>query len=371
MLPAVFLLVALTYYFFFLPVVEVQTVRRGTAISAVYGTVRIEPAFVIQVRAQNSGYISLSDALSIGRGAIGKTVAKGDLLATIADEATARQLKQAQADLGAALERSQIPTASAEPLKVAEANVQRLEKLAALSNVPVVELERAKSEAARLGAAVRTEEIERERNLGELREAVKKLEDQMSSSEIRAPIDGILSDLRVLDGELVSSGNPLLTVSSRKNYIAGEVNEEDVGEVKSGMKANVQLYAYRSRTLTAVVTSIMPAADPETQRYSIVLELQDPPDNLMAGMTGEMNIITGTREKALLVPSRALLVDRVVVIHNGLVEFRSVEIGYRTLEKSEVRKGLKEGELVAVEDQDKLHAGQPVRTRRASDDAMQ
>jgi hypothetical protein len=48
-------------YFWNLRVVEVEKVVRGTAISAVYGTVRIEPAFVVQVRAKNNGFIHLSD----------------------------------------------------------------------------------------------------------------------------------------------------------------------------------------------------------------------------------------------------------------------------------------------------------------------
>ncbi len=96
-------------YYFFMPVAEVATVRRGTAISAVYGTVRIEPAFVVHVRAQNSGFIQLAEEFSAGRGAIGKSVTKGQLLASIADETTARQLKQAQADLKAATERAKLP----------------------------------------------------------------------------------------------------------------------------------------------------------------------------------------------------------------------------------------------------------------------
>jgi len=83
------LLVALAYYFL-MPVAEVVTVRRGTAISAVYGTVRIEPAFVVRIRAQNDGFIQLAEPFSAGRGAIGKNVEKGQLLATIADEETAR-----------------------------------------------------------------------------------------------------------------------------------------------------------------------------------------------------------------------------------------------------------------------------------------
>src|SRR5207247_11351065 len=104
------------------------------------------------------------------------------------------------------------------------------------------------------------------------------------------------------------------TVSSRKNYIRGEVNEEDVGEVKPEMKSKDQLYADRPRTFTPRVTSVQPAADPTTQRYTVVLEMENPPDNLMVGMTGEMNIITGVHEDALLVPTRALLVDQALIV---------------------------------------------------------
>src|SRR6267142_7120416 len=148
-----------------MPVAEVAAVRRGTAIAAVYGTVRIEPAFVVHVRAQNSGFITLADPFAAGRGAIGKGVEKGQLLATIADETTARQLKQARADLQAATERAKLPLPSSELLKTAEDNVQRLEKLTALSNVPAVEYQKAKSEAKRLRGVVETEKIERDRNL--------------------------------------------------------------------------------------------------------------------------------------------------------------------------------------------------------------
>ena len=71
----VVLLLAVAYYLA-MPVAEVAEVRRGTAIAAVYGTVRIEPAFVVHVRAQNSGFITLADSFAAGRGAIGKSVEK-------------------------------------------------------------------------------------------------------------------------------------------------------------------------------------------------------------------------------------------------------------------------------------------------------
>src|SRR5438876_1296862 len=359
---AVVLLVALAYYFL-MPVAEVVTVRRGTAISAVYGTVRIEPAFVVRIRAQNDGFIQLAEPFSAGRGAIGKNVEKGQLLATIADEETARQLKQARADLQAAIDRAALPLPSSELLKAAEDNLQRLQKVVSSGNVPAVEYQKARSEANRLRGAVETERIERDRNLNSLEETTKKLEGQMKSAEVRSPIDGLLTNVQTIDGELVSDGNELFTVSSRKNYVRGEVNEEDVGEVKPGMKAKLQLYAYRTRSFTARVTSVQPAADPTTQRYTVVLEMEKPPDNLMVGMTGEMNIITGTHENALLVPTRALLVDQALVVNGGIVQRRTVNVGFRTLDVSEALSGLSEGDHAIISDQDKFHSGQRVRQR--------
>ncbi|HEY2124416.1 MAG TPA: efflux RND transporter periplasmic adaptor subunit [Chthoniobacterales bacterium] len=360
--PPILILAALLWYLM-LPVAEVATVRTGTAVSAVYGTVRIEPAFVVRVKAQNSGFIHLAESFAAGRGAIGKSVEKGELIATIADEATARQLKQARADLQAATQRAALPLPSSELLTTAQDNLQRLEKLPP-GNVPVVDFEKAKSEAKRLRGVVETERIERTRSLESLEDACKKLEAQMKNSEIRAPMDGLLTGIQTIDGELVAENSELFTVSSRKNYVRGEVNEEDVGEVKNGMKAAVQLYAYRNQAFTARVSAVQPAADPETQRYTVVLQLENSPDNLMAGMTGEMNIITGTHDNVLLVPTRALLVDQALIVKHGIVHARTVKVGFRTLDFAEAVEGLSLGDHVVLADQDQFRPGRPARQRQ-------
>jgi RND family efflux transporter MFP subunit len=362
---AALLLVAGVSYFLTLPVAEVAVVRRGTAISAIYGTVRIEPTLLVPVRAQNTGFIQLAETLSAVRGAIGKTLEKGQLLATIADETTARQLKQARADLQAATQRAELPLPSAEVLKVAEDNLNRLDKLTALSNVPAVEYEKARSEVKRLRGLLESERIERDRNLAMLEDACKKLEGQMKNSEIRSPMDGLLTAIKTIDGELVADRAELFEVSSRKNYVRGEVDEEDVGEVRIGMEAIVQVYAFRTRQFSAKVSAIQPAADPETQRYTIILDLQNPPENLMAGMTGEMNVITGRHENVLLLPTRALVVDQALIVKHGLIQSRTVKVGYRTLDFSEILSGLSEGERAVLSDQDKLRPGKLVRQRVA------
>ncbi|MBA2432791.1 MAG: efflux RND transporter periplasmic adaptor subunit, partial [Chthoniobacterales bacterium] len=344
------------------PVAEVAPVQRGTAIAAVYGTVRIEPTVLIHVRAQNSGFVRLVEPFTAGRAAIGREVKKGDLFATITDEATARQLQQARADYQAAMQRAELPLPSSEPLRVAEDALGRIERLTSISNVAAVEVQRAKSDVARLRGLLETERIERDRNLESLDAATKKLEAQMKNTEIRAPMDGLLTGIKAIEGDLVSEGNELFAVSSRQNYVRGEVNEEDVGEVKIGLEAMLQVYAFRQRQFSAKVTAILPAADPETQRYTIVLDLENPPENLLAGMTGEMNIITGKRENALLLPTRALLVDQALVVSGGFVQARTVSVGYRTLDFVEVLGGVEEGDRVIVSDQDRFRPGQPART---------
>ncbi|MDP9004092.1 MAG: efflux RND transporter periplasmic adaptor subunit [Verrucomicrobiota bacterium] len=358
---AALVLVAGLIYFLTLPVAEIALVRRGTAISAVYGTVRIEPTLLVPVRSQNSGFIQFGETLAAGRGAVGKTVEKGELLATIADESTARLLKQARADLLAATQRAELPLPSNEALKVAEDNLSRLQKLTGLSNVPAVEYEKAKSEVSRLRGLLESERIERDRNLAMLDETCKKLEAQMKNSEIRAPVEGLLTAIKTIDGELVADRAELFTISSRKNYVRGEVEEEDVGEVKVGMEAVLQVYAFRTRQFSAKVSAIQPAADPETQRYTIVLDLENPPENIMAGMTGEMNIITGRHENVLLLPTRALVVDQALIVKRSVVQARTVKIGYRTLDYSEIIEGLSEGERAILADQDKLRPGRLVR----------
>jgi len=92
--------------------------------------------------------------------------------------------------------------------------------------------------------------------------------------------------------------------------------------------------------------------------------MENPPDNLMAGMTGEMNIITGTHKNAVLVPTRALLVDQALVVKHGIIRRRTVKVGFRTLDFAEALSGLSVGDRVVVSDQDRLHPGQQVRQRR-------
>jgi hypothetical protein len=58
-------------------------------------------------------------------------------------------------------------------------------------------------------------------------------------------------------------------------------------------------------------------------------------------------------------------VDQVLIVKNGMIQTRTVKVGYKTLDFSEIISGLSEGDRVILSDQDKLHPGQFVRQRTA------
>jgi multidrug efflux pump subunit AcrA (membrane-fusion protein) len=80
-------------------------------------------------------------------------------------------------------------------------------------------------------------------------------------------------------------------------------------------------------------------------------------------MTGEMNIITGRHENAILLPTRALLVDQVLLVRHKAVQSRTVEVGFRSLDYVEALSGIEPGDDVIVSNQDKLRVGEFVRER--------
>jgi HlyD family secretion protein len=340
------------------PVAEVYVVQRGTAISAVYGTVKVVASMTINIRARSSGIVHFSERV-LQNALVGLDVKQGELLATILDENLDREIAKAEIELKAAQERQRLGPPSQPQLNTQEALLARMEKLAQLQNVPASDLERTRNDVQALRERVRAEQVELDRVVTLEREQAGVLQDRKAHCFITSPIDGYLSAINCVNGEFVGDGSTPFAVATRAMYLEGQINEEDVGQVAPKMKATVRLYSYGNQDFDATVDQILPTAN--NQRYTVTLTLDQPPANLMSGMTGEMNIIAGKRENALIIPSRALLADRVLVVKDGVVKPRAVKIGFHNLERAEVLEGLKEGEQVVVADQDLLKPGQRVR----------
>ena len=340
------------------PVAEVYVAQRGTATSAVYGTVKVVASLTINTRARENGIIHFSDRVAKNTG-LGFEVKQGELLATIVDENLDREITKAETELKATKERMQLGPPSQPQLSTQEALLTRLEKLAQMQSVPATDLERTRNDVLTLRERVRGEQVELDRVEKIQREQAGVLQDRKARCTITSPLDGYLSAVNCGDGEFIGDGTTPFTVATKSTYLEGQINEEDVGQIAPNMKAAVRLYSYASQNFTATVTSVLPTAN--NQRYTVTLTLDTAPPNLMSGMTGEMNIIAGKRENALIIPSRAVLADRVFIVKDNVVKPRTVKVGFRNLEHAEILDGLKDGEQVVVADQDLFKPGQRVR----------
>jgi len=340
------------------PVTEVYIAQRGTAISAVYGTVKVLSSLTMNVRARNTGTIKFSERIATNS-VVGLVVTQGELLATISNEDLDREITKAETDLKAAEERRAIGPPSQQPLNTQEALLARLEKLAQMQNVPATDLERTRNDVQSLREQVRGQQLEMDRQVTIARETAGVLQDRKAHCFVTAPMEGYLSTINCINGEFIGDGSNPFTIATTSTYLEGQINEEDVGIVAAGMKASVRLYSFANQEFVATVSQVLPTAN--DQRYTITLTLDKPPANLMSGMTGEMNIVAGKHESALLVPSRAVLGTRVLIVKDGVIKPRVVKVGFRNLERTEILDGLKEGEQVVVADQDLFKPGQRVR----------
>ena len=150
------------------------------------------------------------------------------------------------------------------------------------------------------------------------------------------------------------------------NEIVASVNEEDIGELKPGMKAQIRLYAYPDKDMTGTLLSV--GSSSVNQSYPVRFSLDDSTENLLPGMTGEMNVILGEHKNALTIPSRAIRHgNTVLTVENGIVHENHVDVGFRTLETSEITGGLDEGASVILSNQDLYKPGMHVRELNAKD----
>ncbi len=340
---------------------DVYVVHRGTAVSAVYGTVTVNPNSAITLLAQNSGFLHMDSAIQgTPTNLNGFEVKQGQLIATVIDEAGQRQYTQAKTDFEAAQVRQKNGPTTATLLQSARSTLAAYEKLPP-NAIPKVTLDAARGEVTRLQAAFDNEMLDLQHAVDLTSIALKTYEEQVKRTRVESPMAGVLSAINFGDNAYVLANQALFTISEKGMYVAGQVNEEDVGALKEGMKAEMRLYAYPTTTFNATLTAVLPSPDPGTSRYTVLFNLDAPPDNLRYGLTGEMNVILGRKPNAIIVPARAVNVDQMFIVDDGVVEQRTVKVGFKSLEFAEILDGISEGDLVIVADQDAFRPGERVR----------
>jgi membrane fusion protein (multidrug efflux system) len=90
-------------------------------------------------------------------------------------------------------------------------------------------------------------------------------------TRIEAPADGVLSKLAVHPGQLLQTGQQVVSVVPHATYVTANFKETQVGEMHAGQRATVTLDAYPGRAFEGVVASTSPGTG---ARFSLL-----PPDN--------------------------------------------------------------------------------------------
>jgi HlyD family secretion protein len=130
---------------------------------------------------------------------------------------------------------------------------------------------------------------------------------QVVYSEIRSPIDGVVTDRPFYPGEMANAGMPLLTVMDVSSIVA-RVNlaQDQAKNIKVGDAATLTP-ADGSAAVTGKVTIASPAVDPNSTTLQVWVEADNPGERLRAGASVHVAIVAATIDDAILVPAAAIL----------------------------------------------------------------
>jgi multidrug resistance efflux pump len=179
-------------------------------------------------------------------------------------------------------------------------------------------------------------------------------EAQFSYSEIRSPIDGVITDRPLYPGEMASSSAPLITVMDLSSIIAkAHIPQSDALLLRNGDKATVTVPGLEA--VPATVTLVSPALDPNSTTVEVWVQARNAKQLLRPGTTAQIAITAQTVHDALVIPPSALLnasgnkAQVMVVDAQSKAASRDVQTGIQGQEGVQIVAGLKEGEQVITQ----------------------
>jgi RND family efflux transporter MFP subunit len=337
----------------------VVAATRGRAISAVPGSVTVLAERSLEVRAEVGGRV-IKNHMEVSD----KVEADG-LLAEIDPTDINLEIEQIRTDLEAAKKRIDIGSATNFELINAKEQLENAERIFKGGGMIAADLERQRRAVQLIEQKLALEAVANEQTLSRLETELKVKERRREKMQVRSPVEGVISSVRTVVGDLIGDNTPVATIIADSRIIEAKISEENFSGVRLGQKATVRFLGYADGLYNAVVDKILPSADPLTQRYIVHLEVEIDTRLLVPGITGEVNIVIDARDDAVIVPRRAIFGNNAFVVKDGRVELRTVQLGFTSLNQVEVVKGVEEGERVVVEDLDLFRDGDRVSVTEA------
>jgi len=169
-----------------------------------------------------------------------------------------------------------------------------------------------------------------------------------------APIAGVVTELAVREGAMVSPNTMVLTITGLGSlWVIAEVPESQAAWVQPGTAAELRLPSLPGETFAGRVEYVYPELNMETRtlRARIVLERAGP--GMRPNMLANVTLVGEAGEPAVMIPRSALIrgggEERVVVaLGEGRFAPRRVVAGAESGDRVVIREGLAEGEQVVV-----------------------
>ena len=184
----------------------------------------------------------------------------------------------------------------------------------------------------------------------------------LNRSVITAPFSGNVGISQVRTGALVSAGTTLLNTISSTNPIAVEfqINEKEILEFsnlqtgKSSTEINLTLPDASTYATQGRISTIDRAVDPQTGTLKVRATFDNPNNTLRAGMNLTLNVVSTSKEEALVIPYRAIFEQLgtfsvYTVTDSSTAELKPVTLGQKLGDRVVISTGLNPGDKIVVD----------------------
>jgi len=171
---------------------------------------------------------------------------------------------------------------------------------------------------------------------------------------IRAPFAGRLGIRLVNLGEYLDTSKPIVSLQSMDAvYAEFSLPQQDLAQLKVGMKIRVTMDTYTNREFEGTLTAIKPDLDPVTRSVQLQATLENQDAALHPGMYARIQVVLPGQQNVLIVPATSVLSapygDSVYVIEPKPVGTNSNATAGLAVRQQFVRTGRARGDFVSVE----------------------
>src|SRR3954466_4840971 len=175
---------------------------------------------------------------------------------------------------------------------------------------------------------------------------------QLSYSEIRSPINGVITERPLYPGEMAAAGTPVLTVMDVSSVIAkAHIPQGDAAALHVGDQGSMTVPGL-DHPVQGKVTVVSPALDPNSTTVEVWFEAKNPKHELKPGTSVQLSLTAQTVKNALVIPGNSVLTAAdgattvMVAGSDGRAHQKAVKLGIRNGDDVQVIEGLSEGDKV-------------------------